>query len=91
LPVPSYKNPASRKIYEGYINNLKSLPISFTYNCIDYRGFDGDIFTQLKKTTVREGEKEKNVFTLKADDNLTITVETAYYDNYGAYEWTVWF
>ena len=88
-----YKNPASRKVYDGYIGDLGTLPVSFVYNGTAYHGFDRDIFKELKKTNSNSinGEKEENIFILKADDNLTITVETAYYKNYGAFEWTVWF
>ena len=44
-----YKNPASRNAYEEYISNLKTLPVSFVYNGTTYRGFNGNIFKQLKK------------------------------------------
>ena len=95
MSVKKYKNPAARKIYNGYIENLGTLPVSFSYNDTNYRGFDRDIFKcmETKKLTVIDGgkEKEESEFILKADDNLTITVKTAYYENYGAYEWTVWF
>ncbi|MCL2518318.1 MAG: alpha-galactosidase [Oscillospiraceae bacterium] len=86
----NYKNPASREIYDGYIGDLGTLPVSFNYNGTVYRGFNGNIFKQLKNTVTVKGEKEENVFVLEYS-NLTIKVNTAYYENYGAYEWTVWF
>ncbi|MCL1857643.1 MAG: alpha-galactosidase [Oscillospiraceae bacterium] len=91
MSAANYKNPASREVYDGYISNLGTLPVSFVYDGTAYYGFDRNIFRQLSKTTVTKGEKEENIFILNADDNLTITVETAYYENYGAYEWTIWF
>ena len=87
----NYKNLASRDAYDGYINNLGTLPVSFVYDGAAYSGFDPGIFKQQCKTTETTGEKEANIFVLKADGNLTIKVETAYYGNYGAYEWTVYF
>jgi len=86
-----YKNPMSREVYSNYINNLKTIPVSFVYNGTAYYGFDPDIFKETEVIRSHNGEKEKNIFILKAGDNLEITVETAYYDNYGAYEWVVRF
>ena len=91
MAIQSYRNSASREAYDGYINNLGTLPVSFVYDGVAYHGFDRDIFVQIKGTSATKREREENVFILKADDNLTVTVKTAYYDNYGAYEWTVWF
>jgi len=91
MPVPNYKNQASRQIYDGYIGDLGTLPVSFEYDGALYRGFAPAIFKQSEKTTTVNGEKEENIFVLNNGANLTITVATAYYDNYGAYEWTVWF
>ena len=83
----------SSKIYNGYINNLGTLPVSFKYNGTAYHGFDREIFKEIGKSSSfsRNDEREENLFILKADGNLTVKVETAYYHNYGTYEWTVYF
>ncbi|MCL1793865.1 MAG: alpha-galactosidase [Oscillospiraceae bacterium] len=91
MPKTNYKNPTARKTYDAYLENLGALPVSFSYGGKTYRGFDPAIFEQTKKTTAASGEKEETAFLLKADENLTISVITAYYENYGAYEWTVHF
>jgi len=91
--MSNYNNPASREIYNGYTGDMGTLPVSFNYDGKAYRGFDKNIFKEVGKSTSnsRSGEREESIFIFKADDNLTISVETAYYHNYGAYEWTVYF
>ena len=91
MPEINYKNPASRRVYEGYINDINTLPVSFKYNGEAFSGFDRDIFTLISESHSEKGERDENVFVLKDADGLTVTVRTAYYENYGAYEWTVTF
>ena len=78
----------NREIYDGYLNNIKTLPISFIYKDKAYFGL-GD-FELIDKKHIN-GEKEINTFTFKADESLAIIAETAYYNQYGAYEWTIYF
>ena len=87
----NYKNPASRALYDKYTEDPASLPVSFIYDGSEYRGFDCDMFKLQKKTSSADGEKEETSIELKNKDNLTVTIKAAYYENYGAYEWTVYF
>ena len=91
MPKTDYSNPKSKKVYEGYINNLATLPVSFKYDGKLYRGFDPEVFKETDKGHWIENEKKQDIIYLKADKNLEIIVEAAYYDAYGAYEWTIWF
>jgi alpha-galactosidase len=76
--------------YEGYIADLGTLPFSFEYDGTVYRGFQARTFRQVEHRRSVQGSKESNLFVLQAGD-LKVTVETAFYAGYGAYEWTVWF
>ncbi|MCL2814982.1 MAG: alpha-galactosidase [Oscillospiraceae bacterium] len=91
MPKTCYKNPESKKIYEGYISDLSTFPVSFAYDEKLYRGFDPDVFKQISREVSREGEKEQTVIVMETGGNLQITLLAAYYENYGAYEWTIWF
>ncbi len=76
--------------YESYIVDLSTLPFSFVYDDTAYTGFPAEKFRQVEHRRSIQGKKEKNLFVLKAGD-LQVTVDTAFYAAYGAYEWTVWF
>ena len=91
MPKTNYKNQKSKETYQNYIKNPATLPVSFAYDGKFYRGFDPDAFKETGRTISREGEKEQTKITLKADENLEIAILAAYYENYGAYEWTIWF
>ncbi len=86
-----YRNPQSWEIYSAYIGDLGTLPFSFVYNNKRYTGFDQRNFTSKNHSYDEANGKRRDTFTLQADDNLTVVVDMAYYEAYGAYEWTVWF
>jgi len=102
-----YRNPQAEAQYRAMTGDLSALPFSFKYGDKVYKGFGADSFTLTSKSAKKQddklsdmqgdklsdmqGEKEINCFNLKADENLNVRVETAYYPSYGAYEWTVWF
>jgi alpha-galactosidase len=76
--------------YDAYIADLSRLPFSFVYDDTAYTGFPAETFRQIDHHRSVQGKKERNCFVLKAGD-LQVTVDTAFYAGYGAYEWTVWF
>lgn len=80
----------SRSPYAGYSADLGTLPFSFVYDEVAYMGFPPQTFQQVEHRHRLEGEKQTHCFVLKAGD-LQVTVDTAFYTGYGAYEWTVWF
>jgi len=86
-----YTNPEAEKAYRAMAGDLSALPFSFKYGDRAYTGFSADDFTPVGRHAETLGNKEANVFELKADENLDVRVETAYYPSHGAYEWTVWF
>jgi alpha-galactosidase len=80
----------SRAIYDAYITNLGKLPFSFVYGETAYMGFPSGTFRQIEHKHSVQDNKESDCFVLKMGD-LQVTVDTAFYAGYGAYEWTVWF
>lgn len=76
--------------YTDYIKDLSSLPFTFVYDDVAYTGFPPKSFQQTEHRHSVQGKKEINLFVIKAGD-LQVTIDTACYAEYGAYEWTVWF
>ena len=72
------------------ITDYAALPFSFVYDEVAYHGFPVDVFRLVEHREECRGPKETHCFIL-AHDVLRVTVETAYYAGFGAYEWTVWF
>lgn len=92
-PRPALKTDpkaGSRSAYDAMIADLGALPFSFVYDDKVYNGFPAETFRQVEHRRSVHGKKETNLFVLKAGD-LQVTVDTAFYAGYGAYEWTVWF
>lgn len=79
--------------YEHYTNDLGNLPITFVYGDKFYRGFSSDYFGEISRTSVNERNGVLTTIKLKPymDERLLITVETAYYKDYNAYDYTVYF
>jgi len=82
--------PGRHSAYDGYIVDLSTLPFSFVYDEVAYTGFPVKTFRRVEHRHSVQGKKERNLFVLKAGD-LQVTVDTAFYAGYEAYEWTVWF
>lgn len=78
--------------YLSYFEEPGSFPVSFKYGDEKFSGFDDRNFQKVsdKKGTGRNSETRTLVFKLKKTD-LQITVEGAYYRDYDACEWTVYF
>lgn len=77
--------------YEHLIGYLSDFPVSFVYDGQAHRGFGRD-FTLKAQQNSETGEKIGKDFTfLHSDGKLQVDLKTAFYPDYGAYEWTVWF
>lgn len=76
--------------YEGFLNDLETLPVSFTYDDNNYRGLKKD-FREISRQTVEQGAKVSTEILLKFRDELEVTLQMAIYPDYCAYEWTVYF
>lgn len=81
----------SEQYYREITGGLSAFPVSFDIGERHFSGFDPRFFTvEGSEKTVADG-KERNIFTLRSPEKLKITLDTAFYPDYGAYEWTVWF
>lgn len=76
--------------YNKMIENPSKFPISFIYDNRYYYGFDGFII-QDKKVSINGEKKQVVIDLLHVDNLLKVTLDTAFYRNYDAYEWTVYF
>ena len=77
--------------YNAYIADMANFPVSFVYGGAAHKGFGKD-FKLLSKTTETAGEKKETDFTfLHRDGKLSVTLKTAFYPEYDAYDWTVYF
>ena len=90
LPHKDNLEMSGRKLYDAYVTDLSKLPFSFVYDDKAYTGFPAETFRQVERRHSVQGKKERDLFILKAGD-LQVTVDTAFYVGYGAFEWTVWF
>ena len=85
------KNSETKKLFLNYLEHLESFPSSFTYGDKTYKGFDKD-FQEIDRKSEEKSKSELTVITLKHNDGkLQVTIEAEYYNDYNAYEWTLWF
>ncbi|MEI6579142.1 MAG: hypothetical protein WCN92_06710, partial [Eubacteriales bacterium] len=81
---------ATYEEYHSYIDDLSNLPVSFLYGAQKYSGLGR--FKEISRTNDTVGKKETTeIVLLNNDKKLQVTVESAYYPDYNAYEWTVGF
>lgn len=76
--------------FESFFTNISTIPVSFVYANKYYKGFGG--FKILSQTT--NTKNGKSLLTLKLahpDKILVATIEATMFNNYDAYEWTVYF
>lgn len=82
----------TEKEYRSYFeNDLKNFPINFVYGNTCYRGFDPKYFSLSEKSEQKSEQKEETVYIFNLDNVLQVRLETAFYREYNAYEWTVYF
>ena len=75
--------------YESFLRDLSALPVSFSFEGKEYKGFNGS-FKEISRETRDEGEKIATDIVLKKGA-LEVRIDMAVYPNYCAYEWTVYF
>lgn len=80
---------SAKEKYLFWLEHPESFPVSFTYGEKQYYGFRDD-FTLISRDGSNEGIKDTATL-LFQNGNLQVTVDTAFYNGYDAYEWTVWF
>lgn len=80
----------TQREFEFFMNDKEEIPVSFVYGGTFYDGLKG--FTKVDTVDVTEGEKRSlTTKFLHSDQKLLVTVDAAFYKDYDAYEWTVWF
>ena len=79
---------AGQALYENLICG-PALPVSFTYDGKRYEGLS-ELKPEARLSRDEDG-KEKTVTLLRLDENVQITVEAAYCEEFGQSEYTVWF
>lgn len=77
--------------YNQLIGNLAEFPVNFVYDDVSYRGFHPAYFTETDRTVTEDGSKKSVVIRLERDDTFAVVLETAFYRDYNAYEYTVHF
>ena len=79
---------AGRRIFNKKINSPDSIPFTFRYGGEFHRGLQG-LFARRKIS--KENGKTTVTTTARADKNLRIRIESAYIEEFGQCEYTVWF
>lgn len=81
----------TEKEYRAFTDDLRNLPMNFIYDDRYFSGINPDVFALKSKTTQQLENKEESVYVFGLDDVLEIKLVTAFYKEYNAYEWTVYF
>ncbi len=81
----------SKKEYYSMIENLADFPVNFVYDKVCYKGFDSRYFKEMQRTKTQDGSKIKVLIGFIFDDDIAVTLETAYYEGYDAWDYTVYF
>ena len=79
------------KNYNSIINNLSLLPVNFVYDGTYYSGLPSSKFTELERKVKNENGKTETYILLQKNDTLQVEVNTAYYHEHDAWEYTVHF
>ncbi len=81
----------AEKEFNQMLEDLKSFPVNFVYNKVQYKGFDPQYFTEVSHKTSTDGTKRLETIVLSLEETLTVTLEAAYYRGYEAWDYTVYF
>ncbi len=86
---------ANRAEYEGYIEDLSTFPTSMSIGGKQIVGFPEDVFTKVSQNMVEEednhSEHTTTVLTYKEFEGLQFTIESYYYPDYAAFDWTIYY
>ncbi len=77
-------------MYNAYLADLSTLPVSFKIGDTGYRGLGPD-FTETERTSERNGDMVSTFITLRHTSGLLVTLNMAAYYDYAAFEWTIFF
>ena len=76
--------------YDGFVKDLRNFPINFIYDDIYFSGFHPLYFKEVSRTTSSERNGELTTIVLERDI-LQVKIETAFYVDYNAYDYRVFF
>lgn len=86
-----YVNDAAEQWYYDKLEHMDRFPFAFEYGETEYRGFQHENLSLVKKEQKTEADRVKNDFFYLLDGQVDVVLKTAYYPAYGAAEWTIWF
>ncbi|MFA7673510.1 MAG: alpha-galactosidase [Clostridia bacterium] len=89
--MSKYANPVSENEYRKITDDLSLFPVSFRINGKQYKGFPSLEFIITDRIFDVTGNKTVKIMVMEYDNDLKITLDTAFYPDYGVYEWTIWF
>ena len=90
MMIQRYANSKAEKWYQSLLAQPETFPFSFSYEGQNYKGFGNNMQKLHNDTRSQEGkETTEQSWVLK--NTIKITLDTAFYPDYGAFEWTVWF
>jgi len=81
----------SQEVVESFINDPKTLPISFKYDGTEYKGLNNEFTEVDKKIEELDDRINYDVSYSFKETGVIIRVEYVAYKDYKAYEWTVYF
>lgn len=81
----------TEKEYDSFVSELKDFPVSFVYGDVCYKGFDPKYFRELSRTIEKGNDRIITKISLRLDDTLAVKVESAFYPDHDAYDYTVYF
>ncbi|MCQ6563341.1 alpha-galactosidase [Paenibacillus mendelii] len=84
------ENVRAQQVYAKLLTELADFPISFKLAGKSYKGFNDEFAVSVNRKPL-EGFKETATVTAAHASGLVVTVHTAFYPQYAAYEWTAWF
>ena len=92
-PAMELKKKTAAK-YDAYLADTSTLPVSFVYDGVEYRGIrtgDGAPFKELSRGTETNGSKVSTTVVYEFTDGIEVTLLSAVYPDHCAYEWTLYF
>lgn len=83
--------PKVKEAYEDMIAHPEKFPVNFVYDNVYYSGFSSKYMKELSRVS-HDADGVKNVdIEFELDKTLKILLKTAYYAEYDAYDYTVYF
>lgn len=87
----SVKDENIMTVYNGYINNLGTFPITFKYDDKNYRGFDKDFKEEKRESFEMDNHGKATVIYLTHNPSgAEFRLETCVYKDYNAWDYTLY-